>query len=50
MPEKLLVAPVQVPMMDPRTGQITPAWQEYFSLLDSKQASNETRINALENP
>lgn len=50
MAEKQLVAPVNVPLMDPNTGQINPAWQEYFSLLDTKQASNETRLDALENP
>lgn len=50
MAEKQLAAPVNVPVVDPRTGQISPAWVEYFSLLDTKQASNETRLDALENP
>lgn len=54
-------APIREPMIDLKTGLLTPVWQKYYSqvtnpaikevdTLRDEVDDHETRINALENP
>ena len=50
MAEKPLNPPINVALIDPKTGKLTLPWQEYLSQDARKSNDHEDRIAALETP